>query len=646
MIIQKHLIYISSVPLALKFLYSVSFGLVLGIILGMMGLTSFEPYTIKTSSVLAQTTGSTEDQRPNILLITGDDFGWSDIGAFGAEISTPYLDQLAKEGRIGMNYHTAPTCSPARAGLLTGVDWHLAGLGNMYELIAQNQEGHPGYETYLNNRVVTVQELLRDAGYHTMQTGKWHLSGNGTTEHPQYYAGTTPYDRGFEHAFTLVGDSANHFTNGSIFPGGKEVFLENDTYADRPGNGTLFSNALYTDKMIEYINKTQGDGKPLFMYLAFQTAHSPFMTPPGTIEKYDQIYSAGWETIREQRFEKQKELGIWPANMTLPKGLPPNAAWDSLTQEERDYATRILSVRAGMIEDMDQNIGRLIDHLKQTDQYDNTLIVFTSDNGGSEAIQLPEGILLLNGVDYTAIPQYVKSLNNSLGNLGNMTTNVNYGAWGSHVSAAPLSGFKATLDEGGTRAPFIIKEPASAGASTATTAPIKSFLFLTDITPTFLDYANVSQPGSTYNGTEIHPIMGKSMRAFLNGSAEEVHAADEPTGSEMFNSTAVYKGPWLATRSGGDPTGNWQLYNIVTDPAQNNNLAEEQPDLLQQMISDYQKYSEEVGIVIPRGERAATQYTKIAPPLNQTQSIELDMIIPPYKKPNATDLMNAIQGTF
>ena len=262
------------------------------------------------------------------------------------------------------------------------------------------------------------------------------------------------------------------------------------------------------------------------------------MTPPGTMEKYEQIYSEGWEKVREQRFEKQKDLGIWPANMTISQGLPPNAQWDSLTQEERDYATGILEVRAGMIENMDQNIGRLIDHLKQTGQYDNTLIVFTSDNGGSEAVQLPEGILVLNGVDYTAIPDYVQQLNNSASNLGNMTTNVNYGAWGPYVSSAPLAGYKASLFEGGTRAPFIIKAPASgnanaltettttttptsaAAATNATSSPIRSFLFLTDITPTFLDYAQVSHPGSTYNGTEVHPIMGKSMRPILNGSAK------------------------------------------------------------------------------------------------------------------------------
>lgn len=597
-------------------------------------------------AVFAQsTTMPSEDQRPNILLIVGDDFGWSDIGAFGAEISTPNLDQLAKEGRIGTNYHTAPTCSPARAAMLTGVDWHVGGLGNMYELIAQNQVGKPGYETYINDKVVTVQELLRDAGYHTIQSGKWHLSGDGMQP------GTTPYDRGFEHAFTLVGDGGNHFTNGSIFPGGHTIYVENDTRVDRPGNGTLFSNDLYTDKMIEYINQTQGDGKPLFMYLAYQVAHSPFMSPPETIEKYDEIYSAGWDQIREQRFEKQKEMGIWPANMTLPLGQPPNEAWDSLSEEEKEYAASILAVRASMIENMDQNIGRLLDHLKQTGQYDNTVIVFASDNSGSEAAQLPEGVLGFNGVDYTAIPGFVENINNSLPNLGHLNTSINYGSWGPFVSSTPLSGFKASLYEGGTRAPFIIKEPtdpaAPPSANNKTASSIRSSMFVTDLTPTFLDYAEVPQPGSTYNGTEVHPIMGKSIRPLLNGSTNEIHGIDEPIGMEMFNNTAVFKGQWVAINDKSHPTGKgWQLYNIVTDPAQTKNLADQDPDLLQQMISDYQSYAEEVGVVVPTGGKAAIQYSVIYPPLNQTQTIELDEIIPPFKRPNATNLKNALQFSF
>ena len=268
----------------------------------------------------------------------------------------------------------------------------------------------------------------------------------------------------------------------------------------------------------------------------------------------------------------------------------------------------------------------------------------------SQAVQLPVAVLLFNGVDFSAIPEFVKSLNHTLSNLGNLTTDVNYGAWGSHVSIAPLSGFKASLYEGGTRAPFIIRTPTTTAPSTTTaianktSSPIKSFLFLTDITPTFLDYAGVHHPGSTYKGHEVHPMMGKSIRPILNGSAESIHGADEAIGSEMFNGTGVYKGSWLAMRPGDDPTGKWQLYNIVTDPAQNNNLAQIHPDIVQQMMKDYQKYAQEVGVVIPTGEKAKTQYSKVYPPLNQTQTIELDEIVQPFKHPNATDLKDAIQG--
>ena len=236
---------------------------------------------------------------------------------------------------------------------------------------------------------------------------------------------------------------------------------------------------------------------------------------------------------------------------------------------------------------------------------------------------------------------------------------MNYGAWGPYVSSAPLAGFKASVYEGGLRAPFIIKEPSSTAApattsttsntSNTTTSPIKSFMFLTDLTPTFLDYANVPQlpAGSTYNGTEVHPIMGKSIRPLLNGSAEEIHGVDEPIGVEMFNNTAVYKGPWVAINDKSHPTGKgWELYNIVNDPAQTKNLADENPDLVQQMMADYQKYSEEVGVVIPTGAKAKVTYSKIYPPINQTQTIELDEIIPPFKKPNATDLKDALPFTF
>jgi arylsulfatase A-like enzyme len=623
-------------------------------------------------SVFAQTSVTSEEgQRPNILLIVGDDFGFSDIGPFGSEISTPNLDALANEGKILTNYHTAPTCSPARAGLLTGVDWHIGGIGTMYELIAQNQIGQPGYETYINNKVVTVAELLGNAGYHTLMSGKWHLSGQGTNQPNSF-----PYARGFDHVFSLLGDGGNHFNDSPILPGLNQRFVENNTIVNRPGNNTVFSNDLYTDKMIQNINNTHSDGKPLFMYLAFTAAHSPFMVPQANLEKYEKIYNAGWEAIREQRFEKQKELGIWPANMTLPQRLPPNQPWDSLTQEQKNYASNILAIRAGMIENMDQNIGRLIQHLKQIGRYDNTLIVFTSDNGGSEPVQFPLGGAFASGVNKTALPSFFKNVNNTIPNLGNSTASLNYGAWGSYVSVAPLSGFKTSTYEGGARPPFIVKEPSTMVSTTTTTASpssssasssssnnasnvsnsptpapnttnkiIKGFVFVTDITPTILDYAKVSHApaGSIYKGNQTHPIMGKSIKSLLNGTVDRVHGPEEPIGTEMFNSTGLYMGDWVAIWDGAHPTGKWQLYNFVNDPGQNNNVADQNQDLLQKMITAYQNYSKEVGIVIPRGEQFAFQVSHLVPPMNQNQTVQLNFILPEQLKAAIELVAN---GTF
>lgn len=273
----------------------------------------------------------------------GDDFGYSDIGSFGSEIKTPNLDALAKDGKILTNYHTAPTCSQGRLSLLTGVDYHIGGLGTMYELIANNQKGKPGYETYINNKVVTVAELLRAAGYHTYLSGKWHLSGNGVTP------GILPFNRGFEHSLTLVEDGANHFSSAEYVPGWKVTFTEDGKIVPRPGNNTLYDATMFTDKLLSYLNQTHSDGKPFFAYLASQVAHTPFQAPAGpNIEKYYNMYrSMGWDKVREQRFEKQKELGIWPSNMTLPvPRLPPIQAWNTLSTNQQNYAAKVFAVHA------------------------------------------------------------------------------------------------------------------------------------------------------------------------------------------------------------------------------------------------------------------------------------------------------------
>lgn len=549
------------------------------------------------------TTTNDDDKRPNFLVIVGDDFGYSDIGSFGSEISTPNLDKIADEGKIFTKYHTAATCSPARVSLLTGVDYHIGGIGTMFENIAENQVGQPGYETYINDKVVTVAELLRDDGYHTFLSGKWHLSGQANQ------TGTAPYDRGFEKSFTLLGDGANHFNDREYVPGWPVIFMENDKVVPRPGNNTVYSADLYTDKLIDYVNSTYSDGKPLFMYLSFQEAHTPFQAPRDNIEKYYNIYrSDGWDKIREKRFDMQKEIGFWDSNTTLPQRLPPNVSWDSLSEKQKDYAAMVLAVHAAMIEELDRNVGKMIQYLKDIGEYDNTFIMFTSDNGSSEPVEIT-GFKSMSGVDLDKAKRNIHLVNNSLQNLGNANSDFNYGYWGTYTSVSPFSGAKGTQFEGGITVPLLMKLPSSfsssAVADTTTTNTtsnlVNSFVFVNDVTPTILELANVTHPQS-YNGKPVASIMGKSLVPILNGTIDKVYAEDEPIAMELFNSSSVRMGDWKALTEQSAPE-KWKLFNLKHDIGENNDLSSQHPDILQKMITVYDKYAKDVGVIIPKDER-------------------------------------------
>jgi arylsulfatase A-like enzyme len=592
--------------------------------------TAMRSWTPLYGNVYAQSQSPTTSERPNFLVIVGDDFGYSDIGAFGSEISTPNLDAIAGDGKVLTDYHTAPTCSPARVALLTGVDWHVGGIGTMYELIADNQIGKPGYETYINDKVVTVAELLRDSGYNTMMSGKWHLSGSGDLGHN----GSSPYDRGFENVFTLLQDGSNHWNDKPFVPGYHVTFMENNTKVSRPGNNTVFDNEMYTDKILEYLNKTQSENKPFLAYLAFVAAHSPFQAPPENIAKYEKIYSVGWDEIREQRFDKQKELGFWPSNMSIPERLPPNESWENLTNDQKSYAAGSLAVHAAMIEDLDKNVGRVIQYLKDTGQYDNTFIMFTSDNGSSEPTEVAN-FRFASGFNATQAPQFVAGLNNSLPNFGKVNTDFNYGPWGTSVATSPLTGFKTSFYEGGTRPPFIIKAPQTVSSPTnsSSTNIINSFAHVTDITPTILELANVTHP-TTYQGREVHSPMGTSLVPLLDGTMPAVHAANETIPGEIFNQTTVRMGDWKALHDASDKPSVWRLYNLADDLGESTNVADQHPDLLQTMTTAYDKFAQDVGVVIPRGAQFEIQMDNLFPTVNSTnvQTISLaDMLVPGYE---------------
>ena len=413
--------------------------------------------------------------------------------------------------------------------------------------------------------------------------------------------GTTPYDKGFEDVFVLLESGAQHFSGDPYYAGGHSTFVKNDTQVPRPDNGT-YSNEMYTNIMLDKIKNHQDDGKPLFMYLAYQVAHSPFQAPAELIKKYEGVYDVGYDKIREQRFEKQKEMGFWPADMTLPKQLPVSPAWDSLSPDEKTNRAKILVAHAAMIEDLDTNVGKVIKHLKDIGQYDNTLIIFTSDNGSSEPIEMKD----LATVGVEEANKFFNTFNNSDANIGNADSLVNYGAWGAGAAVSPFSYFKTTQGEGGVRPPLVIKTP---GTSNQTTPEIISaFVHVNDMTPTMMEYAGAKHPGSTYNGHEVHPIMGKSLKPLLDGVVAQVYSDDEPVSQEMFNNTAVWMGDWKAVRNFqpvGD--GQWHLFNLTADVGENTDLSNQYPEILKKLVSDYDKFAKDVGVVVPSGTIEAFQ---------------------------------------
>ncbi|MGB1141960.1 MAG: sulfatase-like hydrolase/transferase, partial [Halioglobus sp.] len=308
--------------------------------------------------------------RPNIVLILADDLGFTDLASYGSEINTPTLSALAEEGVSFTNYHSAANCAPARAMLLTGVDAHVAGVPNIPEMLAPEQRRHPHYQGVLGTNVVTVATLLEGAGYHTYMAGKWHL-GTGP--------GKLPSQRGFQRTVALADSGADNWEQRPYIPlydkanwyaDGEEYELPEDFYSSR----------FLVDKTIEFIDSNMGDDLPFFAYLPFQAVHIPVQAPQEFIDPYMQTYGDGWDALREQRLARAVELGIVPAGAGTVR-MATTGDWDALDDEQRRYEAKRMAVYAGMVEAMDFHIGRLVTYLKAQGQYDNTLFIFTSDNG-------------------------------------------------------------------------------------------------------------------------------------------------------------------------------------------------------------------------------------------------------------------------
>ena len=544
------------------------------------GCVAEEPDT-KAAPSSDTTAASTADTRPNILLIIGDDMGFSDVGAFGSEVATPNIDALASDGLRFTNFHVCATCSPTRSLLLTGVDNHRNGLGNMHEFLSEEQRGQPGYEGYLNKNVVTIIQLIRDVGYSTYMSGKWHLGAD---------EGYRPYDRGFDQTYSLLQGAGSNYdsTSAGEGEGGDLTFTSNGTIVERPDG--IHSNELYVDKLIGFLDPEQNVDKPFFAYLSLQTAHWPHQAPREFIDKYRDVYSAGWDVIREQRIEKLKSLGIVSKDLPASPRFPGVPAWGALPAEVKVAQANTMAAYGGMIDHMDVHIGRVIDHLKETGQYDNTIIIYMTDNGPDWS--QPN----VGGGEAWYSANYPKTAVGDIGVRGSFSS---YGPPWAQVTAAHLSGFKTFSTEGGLRVPFIIRYP-----EWIESGQTDEFVFVTDLSATLLEVAGATHPGTSYKGRKVFPMNAKSIMPLMRGESSTHRNADDWLGYELFGNSAIFHGDYKALRLGAwlqstgvEGAGEWQLYDLKNDPSELHDLGERQPDRLAEMVAKYAEYSASMDII-------------------------------------------------
>ncbi len=529
------------------------------------------------------------DTRPNVLLIVVDDVAFNDLSLFGSEIKTPNIDTLAKEGVFLTNFHVAPNCSPTRAMLFSGTDSHNAGLGNMFEDLAPNQVGNPGYEGYLNFQVAALSELFLDAGYNTYMTGKWHL---GLTEE------TSPTARGFEKSFALLPGGAGAFANMLPIVGpGTAPYREDGVEVGKLPDD-FYTTRFYTERMIEYIDGDLDDGKPFFAYLAHTSPHWPLQAPQGSIAGYKGVYDDGYDALRDKRLQNLKERGLVTADVEPFPRLLDEKPWDELSAEEQRYQAKIMEIYAAMVDDVDVYVGRIIDYLKEIGEYENTVIFFMSDNG-------PEGHAMEK--TFPEVAAWAdECCDNSYENIGNADSYVWLGPNWARAGNTPLRMFKGYTSQGGVRAPAFFHYP----RVMQTAVMNDSVVTVKDVMPTLLELAGIEHPGAgMFQGREVQSMQGRSVVPILTGERATIREPGDFMGWELFGKQAIRQGDWKILYVPSIPSrdvrlpvlkpGQWQLYNLAEDPAEMNDLAGSNPAKLKEMLALWERYTTENNFIYP-----------------------------------------------
>ena len=524
-------------------------------------------------------------KRPNIVIILGDDLGYSDVGCYGSEIKTPHLDSLARGGVRFTQFYTHATCSPTRSMLLSGVDTHRNGLGNMDEWTAPNQMGQPGYEGYLNNRVATLPQLLRDAGYHTYMAGKWHMG-----KQPEQI----PAARGFERDFSLLDGAGSYWDMANFTAAGpRSTFTEDGRYLKKlPKN--YYATKTYTDKIISYIEANRGDGKPFFAYVSHQAPHDPYHLPRAWRTRHVGEYDKGWDAVRQERLKRQIELGLVPAGTELAERMWFVPDPILLAPASRAVLGKKMELYAGMVENMDFHVGRLIEYLKQIGEYDDTIFIVFGDNGaeGTDLFKMIAGTPGTRDYLFASI-QWSQTHPNA---WGDPHSYVGYGPMWAQVSMTPFSQYKGYVAEGGIRNALIVSGPIVQRTKGSINHGV---VHVADIMPTLLEVAGASYP-RTIGGQDAPPLLGKSWVRMLAGAEESPRSSQDYLAWEIFGNRAVRQGDWkLRWQYKPYGTEQWELFNLAEDAAERRDLAATQPDTARALLVLWDDYVRVNHVILP-----------------------------------------------
>lgn len=503
-----------------------------------------------------QRASSLADIRPNFLVIFTDDMGFTDLGAFGGgDIGTPNLDELAFNGIRFSNFHGHLSCAPSRALLLSGTGNHEAGLGTQVDLASFR--GQRNYERYLVDRVATLPEILRSGGYRTYLSGKWGLAGPTDLD---------PTERGFEHAFALLPSGGGHLESiihDNRYSRDGIVLVESDS--------PVYSTTLFTDALIEFIESDQDNELPFFAMFTPTAPHWPLHFPPGMQDAYAGKYDSGYDALRQRRITAAKSVGVLPASADEAGYASEAAGWDSLSDEDKALNTRVMEIYAAMVAHLDSEIGRLLARLEAVGALENTLILFINDNGAQ------------GGQIFGGPRSYMqgRSFDNRFENLGAGSSWANVGQGWAEASTAPFRDSKASAYEGALRVAAFAHWPGVIPADGMS----EQFLNNMDVMPTVLELAGLTHPAPMFDGREIESMRGKSFAGLLRGDDSAVHEPGEAIALSSAGRHFMYRGNWKLLK---ELNSDWELYNLSRDPYERNNLAGERPELLQELMAQFE----------------------------------------------------------